>query len=169
MEAPCKNRDFAPKFCPSEPYIHTVISWGPLQFEYRAQKGKILVQNCNFCTEFPSDTQTFQEQNNLTKLHLFTWQYRREPRTSLVKSRFLEIFGTLNCRAPQSRITVRIQFFPFFQNDQISNNATNSICKLEYSEIKAMCEGQKEATIDGKKLTLLAPITSVHLSYFCFF
>ena len=29
MEAACKNRNFAPKFCLSELYIHTVISWVP--------------------------------------------------------------------------------------------------------------------------------------------
>ena len=59
MEAPCRNRNFAPKFCLSEPYIQTVGAPMRLQCEYRAQKGKILVQNRDFCTELPSDAQTF--------------------------------------------------------------------------------------------------------------
>ena len=59
MEDPFKNHDFIPKFWLTELYIQTVGAPGPLQFEYRAQWAKILAQNRDFCTELPSDDQTF--------------------------------------------------------------------------------------------------------------
>ena len=37
MEAPCKNRDFVPKFRLTELCIQTIGAQEPLQFEYKAQ------------------------------------------------------------------------------------------------------------------------------------